>query len=251
MERRPEVRSYIQIKDFSGEDSIFDGITGQLQGSLKDMATTRDMGFMQVKAEGEISLGSLFPSLAGSDWDVVTFNNASFIHRPKTIVERMPAGLWFEADVAFRGRLKPISDAIADLFRRDVATIHLSAFFGYGKTTNDELVTDAFRLRGSITNLEQDFGPCIRFVEVGIEIGVVDSAHGDIDFRFGGELMLNVDHSVMPLVVSYGLEVVEDMCTLEMAVGNGKQWIDVLGVVGLNVSAHFPPRGIFRNLLTE
>ncbi|KAK3365113.1 hypothetical protein B0T24DRAFT_423612 [Lasiosphaeria ovina] len=185
-----------------------------------------------------MSLGSVFPSLSGTEFDAITLKNTTMTWLGRDVSALKKAGLWFETDVEFRGILKPIHDTLRDVFSQDKPGLHLSAHLGIQQDWTDELIATGFTFKGSIDGINRGFGEFLMFRNAGVMLNVVPGKGGDLDTLWGffGTLHLAIPNSVVPLVLNYTLEPKTDTLDIAMTFGEGEGWQSVFGVSGLDVS---------------
>ena len=164
--------------------------------------------FWEQKFEEHISVGSLFPSLQGSQFDAVNLTNTSMVWLGKDASRLKKVGLWFETDFQPRGMLQPAADILLDVFEPEKPGIHLSAHLGIQEQWTDELIATGFTFRGSIEGMDRGFVDFLTFRIVGIMINIAPGKKGQSEtlWIFYGKLHLNVPNSVVSFVLNYNLE---------------------------------------------
>ncbi|VBB81972.1 Putative protein of unknown function [Podospora comata] len=194
--------------------------------------------FKEFKFDEDISLGSIFPSLKGTDFDALTMKNTSMIWLGRDASALKKAGLWFETDVEFRGLLQPIHDVLRDVFAQEQPGLHLSAHLGIQQDYSDDLIATGFTFKGSINGINRGFGEFLTFRNAGVELNVVPSKGVDLETMWGffGTLHLAIPNSVVPLVLEYKLQPKADSLDIAMNFGGSEKWESVFGVSGLDAS---------------
>ena len=192
----------------------------------------------EFKFDEDISLGRVFPSLQGTQFDALVMKRTRMLWLARDVSVRKKAGLWLETDVEFRGIFQPLHDILRDVFAQEHPGLHLEAHLGVEQGWSDDLIATGFTLKGSVDGINRGFGEFLTFRNAGIMLNIAPGKNGDLDTMWGffGTLHLAIPNSVVPLVLEYKLEPKEDTLDISMSFGAGEKWESVFGVSGLDVS---------------
>ena len=138
----------------------------------------------------QLSLGTLLPSIKGSEWDAicldnpilgfqesVTMNGALYRHR----------GLYFETDIIFQGILQPVSDFLRKFFRQENLAIRLSTWLGEEHSYRSPINLSTFMLRGSLEHVSVNVMDVLEFYEIGLELtghNIYDTAEKGMKWNY-------------------------------------------------------------------
>jgi hypothetical protein len=200
---------------------------------------------VKIAQGGRVSLGTLWPSLQGSEWDVLALDDPILGFQEQVATGSMlgrQEGLYFESNIVFQGALQPVSDFLGDFFQQEKPAIRLSTWLSqerhYGKPFNPS----SFVLRGSLEHVSVNVFDILTFREIGVELsgnqiyGLVEKkTKWSFGYGFFGKLDLNIPGTVVPLQVEYCLRRSLHSWLLQIRLKDD-EWNDLFGVKGLKVS---------------
>jgi len=197
-------------------------------------------------AHGErISLGALWPSLQGSDWDIIALEDPILGFQETAGVGGplgRQSGLYFETDVVFQGALQPVSDFLKDFFHQEKPAIRMSTWLSQDRRYGQAFKPASFVLRGSMQHVSVNLLDILTFREIGIELTghqIYNMTERKNKWSFGygffGKLDLNVPRTAVPLQVEYYLRQSFKSWILQLRLKDD-EWNDIFGVKGLKAS---------------
>ena len=143
------------------------------QGLLLDGETVRET---VVPIQPSISLGTVFPSLRGSLFDVVAVDNPTFTYAERTLDLAEPAGVRLTADLLFQNKLAPVSDALKNLFNMATPSLHMEAYLGPFVDWQNTFQASSLVFRGSFEAMTLALGDMMTIRRLGVELSCVKQA---------------------------------------------------------------------------
>jgi hypothetical protein len=202
---------------------------------------------VKIAPNGNVSLGTLLPSLKNSEWDVIALKNPEFgFLEDVSLVGGVTRfeGLYFDTDIVFQGALQPVSDFLRDFFGQEDPAIRLSAWLSPERHYSKAFTPTSFVLKGSLEHVCVNVLDILTFREIGLELSGYQSynvATKENDWSFGygffGQLDLSVPGTVAPIEVGYYLQKQATSWLLQIHLQND-EWTDIFGIKNLNVSLY-------------
>ena len=119
----------------------------------------------------DLSLGTLIPTLRGTDFDALQLKNTCLRYTDRTTATDI-AGTWLQTDMAFSGPLQVVSDFLTDVCGQEDPRLQIQVFLSQGNNWSRPLNCDSLMLRGSIPEVRIPLGPLGEITELGIGVGI-------------------------------------------------------------------------------
>ncbi|KPM44468.1 hypothetical protein AK830_g2094 [Neonectria ditissima] len=190
----------------------------------------------------KLSLGTLIPGLANSEWDVIQLIDPKFGFVGGSKGRMIDRGMFFETDLVFSGALQPVSNFLRDFFKQENPGIRFSAWLGHRRQYDKIEVPGYLLLRGSLRDINLNVFDILQFHEMGVEL--LGSPQYNVrkkktEWRFGfgffGNLHMSVPGTDIPLQVDYQLRKFMDTWELSIRLRDEK-WKGVFGIKNLILS---------------
>lgn len=245
-QNKPLDNSLTASVTFVGETKLLSVIPAkiyiyQTTASTKALHSQPYTEILRVTGTEKLSLGTLVPTLAGSDWDIIQLVDPKlgFVEATDGLLDER--GLFFETDLVFTGALEPVSDFLRDFFHQKEPGIRFSAWLGRERVFNRIESLESLKLRGTLRDVSVNIFDILEFREIGVELlgsRLYDTQKQGMKWHFGfgffGHLHVTMPRSVVPLQIDYRLRKLLSVWELELCLKND-DWVNVMGIEGLTV----------------
>ncbi|KAM0431435.1 hypothetical protein ACHAPT_005412 [Fusarium lateritium] len=243
-QKSPLGKSPIASIAFVGDTKLLRVIPAKVY-IYQSAATTHSHPFteiVRVTGTEKLSLGTLVPTLAGSNWDVIQLIDPKlgFVDATNGLLDER--GLFFETDLVFTGALQPVSEFLRDFFHQKEPGIRFSAWLGRERAFNRIESMETLMLRGTLRDVSVNIFDILEFREIGVELlgsRLYDTQAQGMKWHFGfgffGHLHVTMPRSAAPMQVDYRLRKILSVWELELCLKN-EDWVNVLGVEGLTLA---------------
>ncbi|KAJ7055058.1 hypothetical protein C8F01DRAFT_1373976 [Mycena amicta] len=188
----------------------------------------------------DLSLSTILPMLAGTEFDHMPFKNVVFTYQNCAIDPSKPAGFFINADLVFDQSFGTIYDALATVLGVQNPTLHIQGSLGVSQSFNDPLQLTGFSLVGVFANVA--IKPCSELMisALGVELlgyeGVRYTSNGTAyggmcyGFRIFGTMHIGLDQS---LDLTFDISDIGGQFALKATQLDA--WEDAFGVKGLSL----------------
>lgn len=206
---------------------------GLIPAELHSLQTSSTSGIHQrVTLPGDLSLGNLLPTLAGSPLDAITLTDTTLTYRSRP-TPTLPAGLTLATTIHLSGFLDPINTVLRDIFGQDKPRIDLSGLISTEPDCLKQPPTPSgLTLRGELPAVSITLFGVLELTHLGVSItGRRISSAGGYDYGYG----FDGRGRIGDLDLCLSMRKHHDHYRMMLAM-TGEIWKNVGGVVGINVS---------------
>lgn len=206
---------------------------GLIPAELHTLQTSSTSGTHQrVTLPGNLSLGNLLPTLAGSPLDAITLTDTTLTYRSQP-TPTLPAGLTLATTIHLSGFLDPINTVLRDVFGQDRPRIDFSGLISSQPDCLKRPPTPSgFTLRGELPEVSITLFGVLELTHLSVSIMArrISSAGGyDYAYGFDGR------GRIADLDLDLSMRKHHDHYRMILAM-TGEIWKNVGGIVGINVS---------------
>lgn len=206
---------------------------GLIPAELHSLQSSSCSGIHQrVTLPGDLSLGNLLPTLAGSPLDAITLTDTTLTYRSRRTLT-LPAGLTLATTIHLSGFLDPINTVLHDIFGQDNPRINFSGLISTDQDCLKKPPTPSgFTLRGDLPEVSITLFDVLELTHLGVSItGRRISSAGGYDYGYG----FHGRGRIADLDLDFSMRKHHDRYQMMLAM-TGEIWNNVGGVVGINVS---------------
>lgn len=205
---------------------------GLIPAELHTLQTSSTSGTHQrVTLPGNLSLGNLLPTLAGSPLDAITLTDTTLTYRSQP-TPTLPAGLTLATTIHLSGFLDPINTVLREVFGQDRPRIDFSGLISSQPDCLTQSPTPSgFTLRGELPEVSITLFGVLELTHLSVSIMArrISSAGGyDYAYGFDGR------GRIADLDLDLSMRKHHDHYRMMLAM-TGEIWKNVGGVVGINV----------------
>ena len=225
----------------TGDIQLFGSIAAKLYTFQGTAAGTGIKEMVTVPID--LSLGKLFANLVGDAFDTVGLQNVQLNYFDTLTSDGKPPGLYFEADVAFRGALQPVGDIIKAIFNQQQPMMAMEAMFGRQRDWTTVHLPAGFSITGTFDGISASLANFIIFTSVGVKI-TVDQRYAtvpsyrvyhELGYGFFGTAHVTLPGSAAPLNMDFVLDKTDTLYSLSFILQDD-EWKDVFGIAGLTMT---------------
>lgn len=210
----------------------------------------------RVIINGELSLGTFIPSLAGSPLDMLKVCNTTLTYRD-TMTESHLAGLKLSTEMKLDGALDSVNDVLHGVFGMTEPSIHVSGMLSMNRDWTEILAPIGFNLRSELRNMSMKlFDDHVEVVNLGIDVmgtrtvrqadtGRVTRGY-NMGIGFFGAALVTVGEGA-PIRGKWYMLKHRDLHRISINVAND-EWKDLFGIAALDVSCMSELRNDFANI---
>ncbi|PVF94618.1 hypothetical protein CPB86DRAFT_712792 [Serendipita vermifera] len=198
--------------------------------------------FERATIGGDLRLSTIIPRLSGSEYDLFTFRNVTFMHQNYLFDKTKAIGWNLSADLVIDESAGVIHDVLSRVLNVKEPVLKISANFGENWGWNQPLDVGGFTLEGVFAGVDATPVKGLHLTTIGIRLFGIPSVeyepvpHTVLEYAYSifGSMNLDITGLTVPVEIDY--EIMADKHGLYISgdIPNGI-WSDAFGVKGLEL----------------